>query len=191
MVKLCALFPIIFSLGLLGPSAVLAFDDDSTIDLRFFDKGRCKNGKNINEDSGNSKFACDFTEAFVDSRDYLYKNDKRVSSNKVIEFKLTRNAKLYYRKKIDAERFDRKKGLTSAKLYDEKGLLNSGAGGVIFYLVSSGGVVYLNENYEIFKNPIISGPNKYDYFESSRTKTRILSVKNLFVRYVYTRKSSR
>ena len=151
--KLSSLFLIIFLLSGSMPGAVLAFDDDSTIDLRFFDKRRCKDGKNINEDSRRSRFACDFTEAFVDSRNYLYKNDKRIGNEKVIDFKLSRGGKVFYRRQIDSELSDERTLLVSAKLYDEKGLLYSGAGGVVLYLVSYGGdVIYLNENREIFKN---------------------------------------
>ena len=129
--KLSFLFLIIFSWSLCGSSALLAFDDDSTVDLRFFDKGRCANGKNIKEDSGSSRFACDHTEAFVDSRDYLYKNDKKISNNKVIDFKLSRGGKVFYRKQIDSKLLGGKNSLVCAKLYSEKGLLYSGARGVI------------------------------------------------------------
>jgi len=152
-VKLFSLFMLIFFWSWNWPSVLLAFDDDSTVDLRFFDKGRCKNGTNLNEDSRSSRFACDHTEAFVDSRGYLYKNEKKISNNRVIDFKLSRGGKVFYRKQIDSQRVDKKKSLVSAKLYSEKGLLYSGAGGVLLYLVSyDGDVVYLNENYEIFKN---------------------------------------
>jgi len=152
--KYCVLFLAIFLMQGFSSGAVFAFDDDSTIDLRFFDKRRCQNGKNLNEDSGRSRFACDFTEAFVDSRNYLYKNDKRVDNNKVLDFKLSRGGKIFYRRQIDSKQIDRnKKLLVSAKLYNEKGLLYSGAGGVVLYLISYGGdVVYLNENGEILKN---------------------------------------
>lgn len=181
--KLFSLMMIIIFGSWYGPSVLLAFDDDSTIDLRFFDKGRCKNGTNLNEDSGRSRFACDHTEAFVDSRDYLYKNDKKISNNKIIDFKLSRGGKVFYRKQIDSQRVDKKKSLVSAKLYSEKGLLYSGAGGVLLYLVSyDGDVIYLNENYEIFKNgkPLNAGAFKVPILRSRGDRGRIISPKVSF-----------
>jgi hypothetical protein len=87
------------------------------------------------------KRACSDDEAMTDRRGYLYKNERRVSRWRVLDFKLSRNGKIYYRLKRDR------------KLYSEQGLLNSGPTRVLRYWVSaSDNVVYINEDGEIFKD---------------------------------------
>ena len=159
-VIICNLF-----VGLCFRSPVLAFNDDSKLDLFFSDQTRevCENGKRVTGDSKRSRFSCKFEEAFVDSRGYLFKNNKRVSNKEIIDFKLSRNGKLFYRLKYNSQ------------LYGENGLLQSGTSNVLVYLVSSNGkVVYLNKGEEIFKDgkPLNSGLSKVPLIKKRR---RVLS----------------
>lgn len=145
MGKLVILGVVIYclSLGLDFRNHALAFNDDSRLDLFLpkQNKRTCKNGRQITNDSKSSRFSCGFIEAFVDSRGYLYKNNKQVSSKVILDFKLSRSGKLFYRSKSDS------------KLYNEKGLLRSGTSSVLVYLVSSNGkVVYLSKDRQVYKN---------------------------------------
>ena len=153
---ICNLF-----VGLGFRSPLLAFNDDSKSDLFFSDQAKevCENGKRITSDSEKSRFSCQFSEAFVDSRGYLFKNNKRVSNKEILDFKLSRNGKLFYRLKFNSQ------------LYGENGLLQSGTSNVLVYLVSSNGkVVYLNKGEEIFKDgkPLNSGLSRVPLIKKRR-----------------------
>lgn len=130
---------------LLGSPAypTFAFNDDSTDHslqpntIRAY----CDNGKTIT-DSDHVRFSCNGDEVYIDQiMHYLHKNGKQLSKQPVSDFKVSRNGKVYYRTQINNY------------IYDENGRLDSGADGVMLYLVAStGDVVYLNSGGQLFKN---------------------------------------
>jgi hypothetical protein len=103
----------------------------------------CANGHRI-IDTELSKSSCQGDHAFISTRNTgLFKNENRLAHQPILDFKISRSGRVYYRTKI------------GPYLYDEKGPLNSGRGAVVLYLVAaSGDVVYLNSSGRIFKNGV-------------------------------------
>ena len=142
------------------PTSALAFHNDSSYDAPNTSHLRwtCDDGRFLQDSSDRflhgttlRSRSCNNDEAIIDRRGYLYKNERQVDRWPVSDFKLSKNGKIYYRLKRDR------------KLYNEKGLLNSGTSSVVLYLVSaSGNVVYINEEGEIFKdgNLLLAGTGK-------------------------------
>lgn len=121
----------------------LAFDDDSRDDTRSPVEIQtiCASGRTVT-DSADVKTSCEGDTVYVNRRNTgLFKNETRLNRQPILDFKVARDGRVYYRTKI------------GPYLYDEQGLLASHQGSVPLYLVSSSGdVVYLNSEGEIFKN---------------------------------------
>lgn len=150
VIVLLALSAIMFCVSF--PPLAFAFHNDSSYDAHGTRHLRwtCDDGRFLQDTSLRSR-SCNGDEALLDRRGYLYKNKKKMNRQPVLDFKLTKNGKIYYRLKKDR------------KLYSEKGLLNSGKSSVVLYLVSaSDNVVYVNEESEIFKdgNLLLAGKGK-------------------------------
>ncbi|MCH8208653.1 MAG: hypothetical protein IIA62_06345 [Nitrospinae bacterium] len=135
---------ILFSIAIVCWSSVCsAFDDDSTDHSRspFALREICENGRVV-QDTKRIRFSCRGDPVYLGRKSpFIYKNEKQISAVLVLDFKVARDGKVFYR------------SLNSRHLYSEEGRLGSGASGVKLYLVSSAGdVVYLNEDGKIFKN---------------------------------------
>ncbi|NIQ00853.1 MAG: hypothetical protein GWO19_10205, partial [Nitrospinaceae bacterium] len=119
------------------------FDDDSTDDSRNLVQIRqvCANGRVV-IDSEDHRASCRGDVAYRDPRQIgLFKNERRLTDQPVLDFKIARDGTVYYRT------------VTGPFLYDENGRLESHASPVRLYLVSSSGdVVYLNDRDDIFQN---------------------------------------
>jgi len=132
--------PALFLLIFLSPA--LAFDDDSRDDTRSAILNTlCENGQVLNDTSA-LKSSCQGDVVYLRNQNaVLIKNEKTISRIPVLDFKVSRNGKVYYRTR------------NGPFLSDESGKLESLGGAVIIYLVSSqGDVVYLNDQGIIFKN---------------------------------------
>jgi hypothetical protein len=128
---------------LLPTTQARGFNDDSTDSARpgRLQRTGCEDGQLI-RDSDRVRFSCTGDEAYLDRiSNVLYKNDVQISNQPVLDFKISRNGNVFYRT------------MTGGYLYNEQGLMDSGATGVLFYLVSSSGdVVYLNQSGQLYKN---------------------------------------
>ena len=137
------LFSVLLQWSLVLPPSLPAFDDDSRDDTKPLSllKTICFNGHRI-IDTERSKSSCQGDHAFISIRNTgLFKHENRLAHKPILDFKISRGGRVYYRTEI------------GPYLYDEKGQLNSGQGAVVIYLVAtSGDVVYLNSSGEIFKN---------------------------------------
>ena len=137
-----SIYPISYLLLLTIISPVLAFNDDSRDDTRSaISNTLCENNQVLN-DTPTLKSSCMGDIVYLQNHNaILIKNDKAISHFPVLDFKVSRNGKVYYRTR------------NSSFLSDESGKLNSLGGAVIIYLVSENGdVVYLNEQGIVFKN---------------------------------------
>lgn len=124
---------------------VFSFDDDSTDDTRSLLEIRtiCENGRTI-IDSGLNRSSCEGDDVYLNQlQSALFKNGKELIHKEILDFKIARNGKVYYRTEI------------GPYLYDEQGQMNSNGSVVTLFLVSSSGdVVYLNDHGDIFKNGV-------------------------------------
>jgi|GEM_PF-692156 len=138
--KTC-LFILIFFL----PQMASAFDDDSTDDTRSLLEIRtiCHDGKTI-LDTDIHRSSCRGDDVYFNQLETgLFKNGAEVTHDKILDFKVARNGNLYYRTEF------------GPYLYNEKGQINSNGSAVILFLVSSSGdVVALTDQGDIFKNGI-------------------------------------
>lgn len=119
-----------------------AFDDDSRDDTRSSSISTiCKNNQ-VSNDNSTLKSSCLGDIVYLQNRNaVLVKNKKIISQIPVLDFKVSRNGKVYYRTR------------NGPFLYNESGKLNSLGGAVIVYLVSPlGDIVYLNDKGVVFKN---------------------------------------
>lgn len=134
------IYPFLFLLIYISP--VFAFDDDSRDDTRSSSLNTfCENNQTLN-DSPTLKSSCLGDIVNLQSRNAaLLKNGKTISQLPVLDFKVSRNGKVYYRTQ------------NGPFLSDESGKLASLGGAVIIYLVSAqGDIVYLNDQGIVFKN---------------------------------------
>jgi len=156
-----------------GAVSAVAFDDDSTDDSQPIGLVRtlCEDGRTL-VDTGRVHFSCSGDEVYLDRiQPFLYKNEIQISAQPVLDFKISRNGKVFYR------------GLTGQYLFDENGMLESGASPVVVYLVSSSGdVVYLNENGQLYKNGIPLTPGTFTvplviapYYIQGRRRDRVVN----------------
>ena len=137
-----SIYPISYLLLLTIISPVLAFNDDSRDDTRSaISNTLCENNQILN-DTPTLKSSCMGDIVYLQNHNaILVKNDKAISHFPVLDFKVSRNGKVYYRTR------------NNLFLSDESGKLNSLGGAVIIYLVSENGdVVYLNKQGIVFKN---------------------------------------
>jgi hypothetical protein len=131
---------VLISLAFISP--VHSFDDDSRDDTRSASINSFCENKQVLNDTPTLKSSCQGDIVNLQRQNStLVKNGKPISRSPVLDFKLSRNGKVYYRTRNG--RF----------LYNESGRLKSLGGAVIIYLVSSNGdVVYLNNQGIVFKN---------------------------------------
>jgi hypothetical protein len=119
-----------------------SFDDDSRDDTRSaLINSFCEN-KQVLNDTPSLKSSCqgDIVNLQIQNST-LVKNVKPISRSPVLDFKVSRNVKVYYRTRNG--RF----------LYNESGRLKSLGGAMIIYLVSSNeDAIYLNNQGIVFKN---------------------------------------
>lgn len=157
---------LILAILLGSPPPVLAFDDDSTDDSRSLLEVRtiCDDGRNV-IDTQTHKSSCQNDDVYVTRRrTALFKNGVKIARELILDFKISRGGRVYYR--TEAGPF----------LYNENGKLNSHGGRVLFYLVaSSGDVIYMNEDGDLFKNgtELDRGPARITVKE---TKANILGL---------------
>ena len=156
-------------------SPVLAFDDDSRDDTRSaISNTLCENNQVLN-DTPTLKSSCLGDIVFLRNRNaILVKNEKTISHLPVLDFKVSRNGKVYYRTR------------NGPFLSDESGKLNSLGGAVIIYLVSENGdVVYLNDRGIVFKNGKPLNQNKgkvlFQIREESTTGLRFFTSPNFAI----------
>jgi hypothetical protein len=121
-------------------SPCFAFDDDSRDDTRAINIF-CDNNQ-VTNDTPTLKFSCAGDVVNLKNRNStLIKNGKKISQLPVLDFKVSRNGKVFYRTR------------NGPFLSNESGKLNSLGGAVIVYLLSpQGDVVYLNDQGVVFKN---------------------------------------
>jgi|AP95_1055475.scaffolds.fasta_scaffold35761_2 hypothetical protein len=123
-------------------SPALAFDDDSRDDTRSSSFNTfCENNQVLN-DTPSLKSSCQGDLVHLQDRNAtLVKNRKKIARLPVLDFKVSRSGKVYYRSQ------------NGPFLSDESGRLNSLGAVVVIYLVSTrGDVVYLNDQGVVFKN---------------------------------------
>ena len=156
-------------------SPVLAFDDDSRDDsssqsLNTF----CANNQILN-DTPSLKSSCQGDIVNLQKQNaILLKNGKEFSRSPVLDFKISRNGKVYYRTR------------NGPFLSDESGKLESLGGAVIIYLVSKqGDIVYLNDQGIVFKNgePLNQSRGRVTFQkkETSLTGQRFYNAPNLAI----------
>jgi hypothetical protein len=131
-------------------STVQAFDDDSRDDTRpEVLNTLCENNQIIN-DTPTLKSSCRGDIVNLRNRNTtLVKNGKTITQSPVLDFKVSRNGKVFYRTR------------TGPYLSDESGKLGSLGRAVIIYLVSANDdIVYLNDQGIVFKNGESLNQNK-------------------------------
>ncbi|MEE3348075.1 MAG: hypothetical protein VX186_07950 [Nitrospinota bacterium] len=170
-----SIYPIFYLLLLTIISPVLAFNDDSRDDTRSaISNTLCENNQVLN-DTPTLKSSCQGDIVYLQNHNaILVKNDKAISHFPVLDFKMSRNGKVYYRTR------------NGPFLSDESGKLNSLGGAVIIYLVpANGDVVYLNDQGIVFKNgePLNQNQGKviFQIREESTTGLRFFIVPNLAI----------
>ncbi|MEE9259312.1 MAG: hypothetical protein V3U37_07185 [Nitrospinaceae bacterium] len=150
-----------------------AFDDNSTDHTRSLTEIRtiCESGATVT-DGVRAHFSCSGEDVYVNRhQSTLYKNGTPIANQNILDFKISRNGRVYYRTR------------DGGFLYDENGKLESNGEPVTLYLVATtGDVVYLNERGEIFKNgaPLKHGPSFLRIIKKmksidGKTKTLIVS----------------
>ncbi len=164
---------LLFFLILVSP--VLAFDDDSRDDTRSaIVNTLCKNEQVLN-DTTILKSSCQGDIVYLQTRNsVLLKNGHNISQIPVLDFKVSRNGKVYYRTQ------------NGPFLLSETQKLNSLKGAVIIYLVSTqGDVVYLNDQGIVFKNgePLNQNLGKvtYQLQDSLFPREKIFTAPNLAI----------
>jgi hypothetical protein len=123
-------------------SPALAFDDDSRDDTRTEILNTfCENNQTLN-DTPTLKSSCQGDIVNLQNRNAtLIKNGKKISNHPVLDFKVSKNGKVFYRTQ------------NGPFLSDESGKLESLGGAVVIYLISThGDIVYLNDQGIVFKN---------------------------------------
>jgi len=170
--SLC-IYPVSYLLLLTIISPALAFNDDSRDDTRSaVSNTLCKNNQVLN-DTPTLKSSCQGDVVYLQNRNaVLIKNGKMISHFSVLDFKVSRNGKVYYRTR------------NGPFLSDESGKLESLGGAVIVYLVSTNGdVVYLNDQGIVFKNgkPLNQNQGKVLYQTSETSSRAFFSAPNLAI----------
>jgi len=179
MKKICLLLLLLA----LWASPVRAFDDDSRDDTRSLVEIRnfCASGLRVT-DSPDFKTSCAGDTVYINRQNTgLFKNEVRLNRQPILDFKVARDGRVYYRTEI------------GPYLHDERGRLDSARGTVPLYLVSSSGdVVYLNGEGEIFKNghqlergagrvPLVSGEVEVEGLRVPRAKNPLVSSNGLAI----------
>jgi len=168
-----SIYPVSYLLLLTTISPVLAFNDDSRDDTRSaISNTLCENNQVLN-DTPTLKSSCQGDIVYLKNHNaILVKNDKAISHFPVLDFKVSRNGKVYYRTQ------------NGPFLSDESGKLNSLGGAVIIYLVSENGdVVYLNDQGIIFKNgaPLNQNQGKVIYQIRKTSGQKIFVAPNIAI----------
>ncbi len=135
-------FPWITLFILIIVSQSQAFNDDSKDDTRSSRfNSICENYQVLN-DTPTLKFSCLGDVVHLENRNStLIKNGITIARLPILDFKVSRNGKVYYRSQ------------NGPFLLNESGQLNSLAGAVRIYLVSTdGNIVYINDQGIVFKN---------------------------------------
>ena len=168
-----SIYPVSYLLLLTTISPVLAFNDDSRDDTRSaISNTLCENNQVLN-DTPTLKSSCQGDIVYLKNHNaILVKNDKAISHFPVLDFKVSRNGKVYHRTQ------------NGPFLSDESGKLNSLGGTVIIYLVSENGdVVYLNDQGIIFKNgaPLNQNQGKVIYQIRKTSGQKIFVAPNIAI----------
>jgi hypothetical protein len=165
--------PFLFSLIFI--SQAFAFDDDSRDDTRSpLLNTICENNQTLT-DTPTLKSSCLGDIVNLQNRNKnLIKNGKAIAQLPVLDFKVSRNGKVYYRTR------------NGPFLYDESGRLKSLGGAVIIYLISTqGDIVYLNDQGIVFKNGKPLNKNKgrvnYQIRESNIRGQKLFFAPNLAI----------
>jgi hypothetical protein len=157
-------FFIIFLLLWLFVIPTFAFDDDSRDDTRSAILNTlCDNDQTLS-DTPTLKASCQGDIVNLQNRNAtLIKNGKEISRLPVLDFKVSRNGKVFYRTQ------------NGPFLSNEFGKLESLGGAVVIYLLSPhGDIVYLNDQGIVFKNgqPLNQNQGKVLFQKRKSTTTR-------------------
>ncbi len=120
--------------------ACYSFDDDSKVDVTVWNQGLdyCQDGR-ATQDTQLSKLSCNDDEVFIGRNGNLIKNETAIFRRTPESFKVSRDGTVFL--------------LFSGKLYREGQVLQSGAGNVVYYMVSTNNrVLYLNDLGDVYRD---------------------------------------